>query len=153
MEADDILEKYFGKLLGGTRTVAGNEVSFLGETVDEDGNSRAHDVFHVEKLIPAHDRDPKVFPYADKHESDQDPIEDDIGDYYDEEYEVEKIVSHRFDSRKRLQLKIRWKGFPPEHDTWQTLQDVASAPEALQDYRKSLRSDVRSKFDASLSKM
>ena len=38
-------------------------------------------------------------------------------------FEVETIVSHRGEPGKRKYL-VRWKGFSPEHDTWQDEKDI-----------------------------
>jgi len=125
----------------------------LNYRLDLPPNSQVHDVFHVEKLLPAHVRDPELFPTADEPVPDDEPVTDDLGTYYDEEYEVEKLVAHRFDSNNNLQYKVRWHGFSKDHDSWQTLEDVSSAPEALQKYRQGLPRVAQAKHDAVLKKM
>jgi hypothetical protein len=116
-------------------------------------NSRAHDVFHVEKLLPAHSRDQDLFPTSDDPVPDDTPVSDNLGDYYNEEYEVEKLITHRYDPQGNLQYKVRWSGFSAAHDSWQTLEDVASAPEALQKYRQTLTRIAKAKHDAALKRM
>jgi len=66
----------------------------LNYRLDLPPQSRAHDVFHVEKLLPAYGRNRCLFPNADKPIPDDNPVTDDLGDYYEEEYEVEKSVAH-----------------------------------------------------------
>lgn len=54
-----------------------------------------------------------------------------------EEYEVEGIVGHRFDKSKRsLVYLVRWAGYGPSHDSWQTSRDLRNAPDILHEYRK-----------------
>jgi hypothetical protein len=116
-------------------------------------NSLAHDVFHVEKLLPAYSRDQDLFPTSDDPVPDDTPVSDNLGDYYNEEYEVEKLIAHRYDLQGNLQYKVRWSGFSAAHDSWQTLEDVASAPEALQKYRQTLTRIAKAKHDAALKRM
>ena len=125
----------------------------LNYRLDLPPRSRAHNVFHVEKLLPAYDRDRLLFPTSDGPVPDKDPVTDDLGDYYEEEYEVERLVGHRYDSKGNLQYKVCWSRFSEEHDSWQTLEDLSSAPEAIQDYRQSLSYAARTKHDAILKKM
>lgn len=54
----------------------------------------------------------------------------------DEHYEVEAIIGHRYDLRKRNQVYlVRWKGFLPLHDEWITVKELAGAPEMLHRYK------------------
>lgn len=54
-----------------------------------------------------------------------------------EEYEVERIVGHRFDKGKRSIVYLtRWKGFDPSHDSWLTPRDLRNAPDLLHEYRR-----------------
>ncbi len=45
------------------------------------------------------------------------------GSLFPDSFEVETIVSHRGEPGKRKYL-VRWKGFSPEHDTWQDEKDI-----------------------------
>lgn len=51
-------------------------------------------------------------------------------------YEVEKIINHRIDFRKRdLKFLVKWKGYDEEDSTWESFGDFArDAPELVQDY-------------------
>ena len=63
-----------------------------------------HDVFHVEKLLTAYGHDWHLFPTADKLIPNDDPVANDLGDYYDEQYEVEKLIGHWYDLKGNLQF-------------------------------------------------
>jgi hypothetical protein len=55
-----------------------------------------------------------------------------------EEYEVERIVGDRYDKRRKTRMwLVRWKGYGPQFDTWQTHKDLRNAPEMLKEYAKS----------------
>ncbi|KFH71187.1 hypothetical protein MVEG_01489 [Podila verticillata NRRL 6337] len=125
----------------------------LNYRLDLPPQSRAHDVFHVEKLLPAYGRDRHLFPTTDIPIPDDDPVTNDLGDYYEEEYDVDKLVAHRYDSKGNLQYKVKWLNFPDDHISWQTLEDLASAPDAIQDYQQSLSRVARTKHDVILKRM
>ncbi len=125
----------------------------LNYRLDLPPNSHAHDVFHVEKLLPAYGRDQLLFPTSDEPIPDDDPVTDDLGDYYKDEYDVEKLVAHRYDSKGDLQYKVRWLDFQKDRDTWQTLEDISSAPEAIRNYQQTLSRVARTKHDTVLKRM
>ncbi|RDB29278.1 hypothetical protein Hypma_014871 [Hypsizygus marmoreus] len=54
-----------------------------------------------------------------------------------EEYDVEKIVGHKFDRKsKKIQYLVRWSGYGPQFDTWQSPKDMKNAPWIVASYRK-----------------
>lgn len=54
-----------------------------------------------------------------------------------EEYEVEKIVGHRYDKKRRTWLYlVRWIGYSPLYDLWLSARDLKNAPEILHEYRR-----------------
>lgn len=50
-----------------------------------------------------------------------------------EEEEVEEIVNSRI-WRRKLQYKVRWKGYGPEDDTWEPVDHLTHAPAALAEF-------------------
>lgn len=55
------------------------------------------------------------------------------------EYDVERIVGHRYDKKKNRTLYlVRWEGYGPQFDTWEPAINVKNAPLALERYRKGL---------------
>jgi Chromo (CHRromatin Organisation MOdifier) domain len=52
-----------------------------------------------------------------------------------EEWEVEKVLaSWRQGCWKRLQYLIRWKGFSEAHDSWEPLENLENAHEAIKNF-------------------
>ena len=60
-----------------------------------------------------------------------------------EEFEVDQIVDSRYvkgpNGRKIRKYKVRWKGYEPKYNTWETRQNLRNAPEALRTYDMTLR--------------
>jgi hypothetical protein len=86
--------------------------------------SRLHPVFHVVKLRPTVDdtipgRRPKPPPLPEIRED-------------GEHYEVKQILDSRI-FRRKLEFKVRWEGYGPEHDQWLPEKDL-DAPELLKDF-------------------
>ncbi|GJE91115.1 hypothetical protein PsYK624_072640 [Phanerochaete sordida] len=53
-----------------------------------------------------------------------------------EEYQVEKIVRHRFNRKTgAMQFLVRWTGFTPLYDSWLSAKDLRNAPRPLYDYK------------------
>ena len=55
--------------------------------------------------------------------------------YPELDYEIEKILGERI-FKKKLQFKIRWKGWSPEHDSWEPAENI-NAKKLIQDYQQS----------------
>ena len=52
-------------------------------------------------------------------------------------YEVDKVVDRRYylaGSQMRVQYLVRWKGYGPEDDTWQSRHSLRHARQAIQEY-------------------
>ncbi|GKT37568.1 hypothetical protein ADUPG1_003506 [Aduncisulcus paluster] len=62
-----------------------------------------------------------------------------------EDFPVEKIIIHRFGTKKPIIFKIRWKGYGPEADTWGSWEDVKDCS-ALEQYLKEKHS-LKKKFE------
>ena len=87
-------------------------------------NMRIHPTFHVELLRP-------YYP-SERHPPQPSPLEIEG----QEEFEVEFIHAHKFRKgrkNKRVFL-VRWKGYGPEHDTWEPEDNLKNCPDALHDY-------------------
>ena len=54
----------------------------------------------------------------------------------DKIYEVEGIVNSNTDDNGNVLYRVRWKGFPPNKDTWEPESHLRFAPIALQEYKK-----------------
>jgi hypothetical protein len=52
-----------------------------------------------------------------------------------EEFEVDEILDSRL-FRKKLQYRIRWKGYGPQDDSWQPAQDLTHCVDALAAFHK-----------------
>ena len=89
---------------------------------------RVHPVFHVSLLEP-YRTDGRVQPPPP-------PIEME-GVL---EYEVDTILAHRFRGRRhpRASYLIAWKGYGPEHNSWEPERNVVNAPEVVADYWRRL---------------
>jgi Chromo (CHRromatin Organisation MOdifier) domain len=56
-----------------------------------------------------------------------------------EEYKVEKILDSRYNKRKQsIEYLVHWHGFGPEHNSWQSSQDLHNAPEVLREFKDGL---------------
>jgi hypothetical protein len=87
---------------------------------------RVHPVFHV-SLLELYKTDGRIRPPPPPIE-----LEGAL------EYEVETILKHRTTERKRPKTSylIQWKGYGPEHNSWEPEANVANAPEKLAEYQK-----------------
>ena len=59
-------------------------------------------------------------------------------------YEVDKITDKRFyraGSQVRVQYLVRWKGYGPEDDTWQSRNSMRHARQAIQEYENTVLFD------------
>jgi hypothetical protein len=85
---------------------------------------RVHPVFHV-SLLEMFKSDGRIRPPPPPIE-----LEGAL------EYEVETILKHRTTGRKRPKTfyRIQWKGYGPEHNSWEPEANVANAPEKQAEY-------------------
>ncbi|RDB15235.1 hypothetical protein Hypma_004746 [Hypsizygus marmoreus] len=90
-------------------------------------------VFNIDHLKPYTEPPPSSTTRASLPETRNGPPEA-------EEYEVEKIVGHKFDKKSRkTQYLVRWTGYGPQFDTWQSAKDMKNAPWILSSYKKTTR--------------
>jgi hypothetical protein len=87
---------------------------------------KMHPVFHASKLVSYNEPQFKGQKYTM-------PLPEIIDG--DEEYEVEKILKSRRTGRgKRLQYYVRWKGYGPNDDTWEPVENLQHAQEAVKEF-------------------
>ena len=92
-------------------------------------NWKIHPVFHVSKLKKCIEQD-DLFESREALRPLPEIIED------QPEYEVERIVDRRIRYRK-LQYLVKWKGYPDYENTWEPLDNLMNADEAIQAYELS----------------
>ena len=65
----------------------------------------------------------------------------------EEEYEVERILNKRI-KKGKVEYLVKWKGWDlPEHNTWQTPEDLENSKEELAEYENKLQNEkVRKKY-------
>jgi hypothetical protein len=59
----------------------------------------------------------------------------------EEEWEVEEVLAHRLHYRK-LQYLVKWLGWPSYKNSWELVENLTNAKEAVNDYRKQVGLDV-----------
>ncbi len=86
-----------------------------------------HNVFHASLLFPYRETDAHGPNYS---RPPPDLIEG------EEEYEVERVINHRYIGRARtLQYLIKWKGYPEADNTWESA-DQTHAPQLIKAYHR-----------------
>lgn len=89
-------------------------------------NLKWHGVFHVSLLKPYRDGGTVIPPPLPE------VIEGEV------EYEVESILDHRLvgnGKRRKSQFLVRWKGYGPEHNSWEPEAHLTRCKEAIREYR------------------
>lgn len=103
-------------------------ISNVAYQLDLPVTMRIHPIFHVSLLKPY--RDPGEVDYREKA-TDQAPII--IND--EEEFEIEKILDHRWNGKKRKkEYLIKWKGYHDHDATWEIEANMANAKDILNEY-------------------
>jgi hypothetical protein len=125
-------DKYLGPFK--VKEVIGKQAYKLALTP---GLSRIHDVFHVSLLEPYNKRAGVV--------RDPGPMEVEGND----EWEVKAILAHR-DTNKKLGrgYLVRWKGYSPEHDTWEPTSHLENAQESIKAYLETEPGHIEAKRGA-----
>lgn len=92
---------------------------------------KIHDVFHV-SLLTRYQQSGRFHTEATQYP------EPDIVDG-EEEYEVEAILGKRTLKRGRgfrNEYLVKWKGFPAEHNTWESAANLTHCEEALEEWQQ-----------------
>ena len=53
-----------------------------------------------------------------------------------EEYQVEKLIGHKWDCKGHPLYLVRWEGYSPLHDSWVTAKDLRNTPVKLREYKE-----------------
>ena len=85
---------------------------------------RMHPVINIEHLTRYKRRDPELGG---------DTLAELRPEAQEERYEVERIVGHRRAGRKGILYRVRWKGYGPEEDTYETEENLRGAFSRLRD--------------------
>jgi hypothetical protein len=85
---------------------------------------KLHNVFHISLLKTARDRPGSTtIPPP--------PPELIEGEW---EFEVESILSHRFLKNNKTEFLVKWLGYGPEHNTWESEANCANCPDKVTEY-------------------
>jgi RNase H-like domain found in reverse transcriptase/Reverse transcriptase (RNA-dependent DNA polymerase)/Integrase zinc binding domain/Chromo (CHRromatin Organisation MOdifier) domain/Retroviral aspartyl protease len=93
---------------------------------------RIHPTFHVSLVKPYTGRAGEDMPDAPE------PLLADDGEIY---YEIDKIVNHRISKKGKKNIRefmIQWKGYSPEHNTWEKETELREQDLVAQDIDKYL---------------
>lgn len=105
-------------------------------------NIKIHPVVHVSKLR-FHKDGQNQFPSRSNELTRPPP--DVIPTTGQEEYEVERVVDHRYRGRgksKKIEYLVLWKGYPDYEKTWQKEEDLENAKQKVKEYWKSNKNKV-----------
>src|ERR1700730_3255837 len=103
------------------------EISSVAYRLELPASWRIHDVFHASLLSPYRETTAHGPNFS------RPPPELIDGE---EEFEVERIISHRCHGRSRtLQYLVKWKGYPESNNTWEPAAQI-HAPDLLKAYHR-----------------
>ena len=88
---------------------------------------KIHDVFHANLLSPYKQND----VHGPTHPNPPPDLVEGI-----EEYEVDHIKKHRRFRGGKTRYLVHWKGYDNTEDTWEPEENLTSATETLQEYKK-----------------
>ena len=54
------------------------------------------------------------------------------------EYEIEKIIDKRYKKNGKAEYKVKWLGYDDSQSTWEPLEHLSNAKEAIQDYENEI---------------
>ena len=87
-----------------------------------------HDVISIAHLEPA--PKPKDDPFDRRKDHEPEPLIVEGS----EEYEVERILKSA-KKRGKMRYLVRWKGYDPEDDTWEPIENLDNADELLAEFK------------------
>lgn len=137
---DPTAVKFLPRFRGPYKVLA--KPSSLNYLLDLPPGSRLHPVFHVSKLRRHVTRDRRQFLDDDPVDTVSSPLIHEDGSYYQEEYEVERIVKHKKTKDGSLRFLVKWVGYPHSGNTWQSAADLDNAHDCLQEYKDAQGGDL-----------
>ena len=107
-------------------TLSVRKIGELNYELELPAAMKVHPVFHVSLLL-------KYEP--DRIEGRVQPPPPPVEIEGVEEFEVQEVLdSRRF--RRKLQYKVRWKGYSPADDTWEDADHLENAEEEVEDFHR-----------------
>lgn len=105
--------------------------------LDLPSTMRIHPVFHVSRLKRYQNRPTELTP-PDQPDAPPPPI---IVDDH-EEWEVEDILAKRMFRKRYPQYLVKWRGYPVEAATWQSVSDLENAADLVREFEERQRQSV-----------
>jgi len=96
---------------------------------------KCHDVFHVGEIELWRESD----RFSDRDHPRPPPVARSPGSSRDDMYEVERIVDCKHVGNRVL-YRVRWKGYPPEEDTWEPPGFLEDVRDLIQEYLQRVES-------------
>jgi len=87
---------------------------------------RIHDVINISELEEYHPPDSSNIPH---------PKYARPPPAFDEEYEIERLISKR-NRRGKIQYLVNWKGYPEEESTWEKESNLDHAKGMIEEYER-----------------
>jgi Chromo (CHRromatin Organisation MOdifier) domain len=100
---------------------------------------RLHPVFHISKLKKHVEVDDAVRFPGRKQVNRPAPVIKIDGE---DAWYVERIVDKRIRARGRVEYLVKWEDYPDWESTWEPIDNVKHAQEAIRDYEESIGNDV-----------
>ena len=69
-----------------------------------------------------------------------------------EEYEVESVLDERPDGAGGTEYRVRWDGYGPADDTWEPLENLGDAQDAIAEFEKPFASWGEASLSREISK-